>query len=153
MITEQLVREKVLKHLEGTSHFLVDVAVRPGKLVVEVDDAKAITINDLASLNRAVREDLGTAADDLEVEFSSPGAGRPFKVEQQYRKHLGRLVDVQLLDGRTLRGELTSYGDGTLGLRIEHPAKVKGRPAKLDPEVTFIPLDQVQHTKATIKFN
>jgi ribosome maturation factor RimP len=153
MITEQQVRDVLLRHMEGTTRFIVDVALTPGKLVVEVDDEGAITINELAALNRAVREELGAAADDIEVQLGSPGAGRPFKVERQYHKHLGRHVDVQLTDGRSLRGELATYGEGALGLRIEHPAKVKGRPAKLDQEVTTVPLDQVQHTKATIKFN
>jgi ABC-type amino acid transport substrate-binding protein len=55
MVTEQQVRHSLERHLEGTTHFLVDVAVRPGpKVVVEVDNDKAITLEELARLNKAI---------------------------------------------------------------------------------------------------
>lgn len=154
MITEAHVRSIVERHLGGTTHFLVDVELRPGnKLVVEVDDDRAITLSELAALNKAVRDDLGPEADDYELQFSSPGMGRPFKVMRQYQKHLGRIVDVTLADGRSLHGQLAAVNDATLGLRIQHPSKVKGRPPKLDEEVTTVPLADIKSTRATITFN
>jgi ribosome maturation factor RimP len=87
-----------------------------------------------------VREDLGEAADDCEFQFSSPGMGRPFKVARQYQKHTGRLVQVELVDGRDpRRANWNSYDGSTMGLRIQHPSKVKGRLPKLDDEVTTFP--------------
>lgn len=154
MITESAVQAIVERHLEGTTHFLVAVEVRPGnKLVVEVDDDRAITLNELAALNKAVREELGAAADEYEMQFSSPGMGRPFKVMRQYQKHVGRIVDITLNDGRNLHGQLADVNGSTLGLRIEHPSKVKGRLPKLDEEVTAVPLADIKSTKATITFN
>lgn len=154
MITAEHVKHIVQQHLEGTTHFLVAVDLRPGnKLVVEVDNDRAITLQELADLNRAVRDDLGEAADDLEMQFSSPGMGRPFKVVRQYEKHIGRLVDVLLVDGRTLNGRLANYDNTALGLRIQHPSKVKGRLPKLDEEITLIPLAEIKSTQATITFN
>jgi len=154
MVTEAHVRSIVERHLEGTTHFLVAVELRPGnKLVVEVDNDRAITLNDLAALNKAVREDLGAEADDLEMQFSSPGMGRPFKVMRQYQKHIGRIVDITLNDGRALHGQLSSLNGSTLGLRIQHPSKVKGRLPKLDEEVTTVALADIKSTQATITFN
>lgn len=154
MITAEHVKHIVQQHLEGTTHFLVAVELRPGnKLVVEVDNDRAINLNELAALNKAVRDDLGEAADDLEMQFSSPGMGRPFKVERQYEKHIGRLVDVMLTDGRILNGRLANYDNTALGLRIQHPSKVKGRLPKLDEEITLIPLSEIKSTQATITFN
>ena len=154
MVTAEQVRQSLERHLEGTTHFLVDVDVRPGgKVVVEVDNDRAITLQELADLNKAVRADLGDAADDCELQFSSPGMGRPFKVMRQYQKHTGRIVQVQLADGRTLEGRLESADAEHLGLRIQHPSKVKGRLPKLDEEITYIPFDGIKSTKATITFN
>ncbi|MFZ1330912.1 MAG: hypothetical protein WAR83_01910 [Flavobacteriales bacterium] len=144
----------VEKHLADTSHFLVAVEMRAGdKCVVEVDNDKAITLEELVRLNKAVREDLGEAADDLELQFSSPGMGRPFKVARQFQKHTGRLVDLDFIDGRTVRGLLVGYDDTGMTIRIEHPSKVKGRLPKLDTDTTTIPLSEIRATKATIKFN
>lgn len=154
MVTAEHVKSIVQHHLEGTTHFLVAVELHPGnKLVVEVDNDQAITLNDLATLNRAVREELGPEADDYEMQFSSPGMGRPFKVERQYQKHIGRLVDVQLTDGRALNGRLTDFNSTGIGLRIQHPSKVKGRMPKVDEEITRIPFTNIKSTKATITFN
>ncbi|MCB0764208.1 MAG: hypothetical protein R2815_13200 [Flavobacteriales bacterium] len=154
MITAELVQRTVERHLADTSHFLVAVELRPGnKVVVEVDNDRAITIAELVALNKAVREDLGEAADEFELQFSSPGMGTPFKVERQYRKHMGRLVDVQLHDGRSVRGQLEGMDGTTLALRIQHPSKVKGRLPKLDPEATSFPFTDIQSTKASITFN
>ncbi|MBK8499064.1 MAG: hypothetical protein IPL52_09655 [Flavobacteriales bacterium] len=154
MITVENVKQLVERHLEGTTHFLVAVELRPGnKLVVEVDNDRAINLSELATLNRAVREDMGPEGDDYEMQFSSPGMGRPFKVQRQYQKHIGRLVDVLLADGRSLNGRLASYDNITLGLRIQHPSKVKGRLPKLDEEITVIPLAEIKSTQSTITFN
>jgi len=154
MITAESVQRTVERHLEGTPHFLVAVDVRPGnKVVVEVDNDQAITIEELAQLNRAVRDDLGPEADDLEIQFSSPGIGRPFKVMRQYHKHMGRLVDLDLVDGRTLRGLLDGVDEQAVTLRIQHPSKVKGRLPKLDEEPTVVPFAEIKATKATITFN
>ncbi|MBX3284337.1 MAG: hypothetical protein KF703_03260 [Actinobacteria bacterium] len=154
MVSVEQVRNSVEKHLQGTTHFLVAVEVRPGnKVVVEVDNDRAITLQELADLNRAVRDELGGSADDCEFQFSSPGVGRPFKVDRQYQKHTGRLVLVDLVDGRTLEGALEHYDGDTLGLRIQHPSKVKGRLPKLDDEVTSIPVTGIRNTKASITFN
>ena len=154
MITVEHVRDTVQRHLEGGPHFLVDVSVLPGdKVVVEVDNDRAITLEDLSRLNRAVREDLGSDADAYELQFASPGMGRPFKVPRQYQKHIGRLVEVNTYDGRNLHGRLAAFDGATVGIRIEHPSKVKGRPSRLDEEVTTIALEHVKTTKAIITFN
>ncbi|MEX1132789.1 MAG: hypothetical protein WEC15_06160 [Flavobacteriales bacterium] len=154
MITVEQIRNSLEQHLEGTTHFVVDVAMRPGgKVVVEVDNDKAITIDELVRLNKAVREDLGEAADDYEFQFSSPGMGNPFKVLRQYQKYTGRMVELLLADGRSFQGQLATYHENTLGIRIQHPSKVKGRLPKLDEEVTTFPFAEIKATKAIIKFN
>jgi ribosome maturation factor RimP len=154
MVTAEQVKRSLDRHLEGTTHFLVDVDVRPGgKVVVEVDNDRAITLQELADLNKAVRDDLAEAADDCELQFSSPGMGRPFKVARQYQKHTGRIVQVLLDDGTVLEGRLESADAEQLGLRIQHPSKVKGRLPKLDEDITIIPLAGIKSTKATITFN
>jgi hypothetical protein len=45
MVSVEQVRNSVEKHLQGTTHFVVAVEVRPGsKVVVEVDNDRAITL-------------------------------------------------------------------------------------------------------------
>jgi len=154
MITVEQVQRSLEQHLVGTTHFVVAVELHSGnKMVVEVDNDRAITLQELVALNKVVREDLGEAADEWELQFSSPGMGRPFKVMRQYQKHTGRLVHVQLADGTTHEGKLEHCDGVTLGLRIQHPTKVKGRLPKLDADITTFPFSDIRSTKSSITFN
>lgn len=154
MITTGQLIEALERQFAGTPRFLVSAEVRPsGKAIVEVDDDGAITLSDLTAINQALREAFGEALDDVELEVSSPGMGRPFKVERQYRKHTGRVVEAVLKDGRTLKGQLVAFDADGLLLRIERPSKVKGRPAKLDEEATTVPFAEIKSTQASINFN
>ena len=155
MITEGHMREMVERHLAGTGHFLVDVEVRPGdKVVVEVDDPHAITLEQLVALNRALRADLDAQGHDLELQVGSPGMGRPVRVLRQYHKHVGRLVQVKRTDGHVLEGVLESVrGTTGIDLRVQHAAAVKGRLPKLDKDTTAIPFADIKSTQASVKFN
>jgi ribosome maturation factor RimP len=154
MITVDQVRNTVEQQLQGTGHFLVDVEVRPDdKVVVEVDNDRAITLAELAEINRALRSELDAQGIDLELQVSSPGMGRPFKVMRQYRKHIGHLVSVQLLDGHSHEGVLEQVGDDGLALRVQHPSKIKGRPARLDEDLTPFAFSEIRSTKTVITFN
>jgi ribosome maturation factor RimP len=154
MITTQSLNEALERQLAETPHFLVFAEVRPsGKAVVEVDNDRSITLADLTAINKGLREEFGEALDDLELEVSSPGVGRPFRVLRQYEKHIGRDVEVTLVDGDTLQGRLAGVDTTGISLFVERPSKVKGRAPKVDEEATTIPFDRIKNTQATIKFN
>ncbi len=153
MIDAGSMRQLVERHLAGTGHFLVDVEVRPGdKVVVEVDDPRAITLEQLVALNRALRADLDAQGHDLELQVGSPGMGRPFKVRAQYAKHTGRLVEVKLADGRVLEGRLEAVDAAALHLLPLIHSKVKGRPDKFGADVLVLPFADILSTQASLKF-
>jgi ribosome maturation factor RimP len=154
MITTAMLTQALERQLEGTPHFLVFAEVRPsGKAIVEVDNDKAITLNDLTSINKGLRDTFGEALDDIELEVSSPGMGRPFRVKRQFQKHTGRMVEVLKTDGKLLRAQLVGFDDHGITVLLEQPAKVKGRPAKLDKDTTAIPFADIKSTQASINFN
>jgi ribosome maturation factor RimP len=154
VITTAQLTEALERQLADTPHFLVFAEVRPsGKAIVEVDNDGHITLNDLTEINRGLRDAFGEALDDIELEVSSPGAGRPFRVKRQYQKHTGRMVEVLLADGKKLNGQLSAVNGESIQLLVEHPSKVKGRKPKMDEEPTAIPFSSIKSTQAIIKFN
>lgn len=155
MITSEQLEQALLRQLAGTPHFLVSLTVRPGgKAVVEVDHAEApITLADLAAINKQLQEEFGEALDDMEIQVGSPGLGRPFKVEHQYRKHIGKEVEVLHIDGTLMQGMLEAFDSTGITLRILQPAKVKGRQPKLSDTATVIPFTAIKSTQATINLN
>ncbi|MBP8822742.1 MAG: hypothetical protein KBH07_03790 [Flavobacteriales bacterium] len=155
MITSQQLEQALQRQLEGSAHFVVCAEVRPGgKAVVEVDGEEApVTLAVLSTINKALRDAFGEALDDVELQVGSPGLGRPFKVERQYRKHLGQEVELAFHDGGKLVGLLEAFAPDALTVRILEPSKVKGRKPKPAEETTVVPFTAIKSTQATIKLN
>lgn len=152
--TRQLI-EALQRQLAGTPRFLVSAEVRPGgKAVVEVDNEEApITLAELTEINKRLQAEFGEAMDDVEMQVGSPGVGRPFKVEQQYRKYAGKKVEVVLAEGRHVQGLLEGHDAHGIRLRLLLPGKVKGRPQKASEETTVIPFTGIKAVQADININ
>ncbi len=155
MITTDQLAQALERQLQGTPHFLVSAVVRPGgKAVVEVDhDEAPITMADLTVINKGLQEEFGATLDDMELQVGSPGLGKPFKVERQYRKRIGKGVDVTLIDGTLVQGVLKSYDEHGISLQVLQPTKVKGRKPKLSDETSVMPFTGIKSTQATINLN
>ena len=90
MIDKNVVARIVEEWLEDKSYFLVDVNVCPDdKIVVEIDHAEGVWIDDCVELSRYIESRLSREEEDYELEVGSAGIGQPFKVLQQYVAHVG----------------------------------------------------------------
>ena len=97
MIDKNVVARIVEEWLEDKSYFLVDVNVSPDdKIVVEIDHAEGVWIDDCVELSRYIESKLSREEEDYELEVGSAGIGQPFKVLQQYLAHVG--CDVEVMD-------------------------------------------------------
>ncbi len=103
-----------------TGHDLEALEVTPAgrrrvvRMVVDKDGG--ITLDDVADVSRAVSE----ALDDIDarepallggayvLEVSSPGVDRPLTQPRHWRRNVGRLVTVHLVDGTSETGRLTA---------------------------------------------
>ena len=95
MIDKNVVTGIVLQWLEGKDYFLVDVTVSPDdKIVVEIDHAEGVWIDDCVELSRYIESNLNRDEEDYELEVGSAGIGQPFKVLQQYVINKGKEVEV-----------------------------------------------------------
>lgn len=118
MIDKNVVTRIVEEWLEGKDYFLVDVTVTPDdKIVVEIDHAEGVWIDDCVDLSRYIESKLNREVEDYELEVGSAGIGQPFKVLQQYIIHIGKEVEVQDKDGKKWTGVLVDAMNRTLRLR------------------------------------
>lgn len=84
-------------------YFLVDITVTPDdRIVVEIDHAEGVWIEDCVDLSRFIESRLSREEEDYELEVGSAGIGQPFKVLRQYQNHVGKDVEVLTADGRKL---------------------------------------------------
>lgn len=154
MIERKTISLIVGEWLEGKDYFLVDVTVSPdGSIVVEIDHADGVWIEDCVDLSRYIESKLDRDREDYELEVGSAGIGQPFKVIQQYHTHIGKEVEVLTKAGRKLKGVLKKAGEQDFVIGIQKKIKAEGakRPELVEEEET-LPYGEIKYTKYLISF-
>ena len=154
MIDKNIVRNLVEEWLEDKEYFLVDVMVDANnKVVVEIDHAEGVWIEDCVELSRFIESRMDRDAEDYELEVGSAGMGQPFKVVQQYINHVGKEVEVLTKEGKKLVGVLKDANDSQFVVSVPTKVKEEGakRPKLVDIDETFT-YDNIKYTKYLISF-
>ena len=154
MIDKNIVRNLVEEWLEDKEYFLVDVMVDANnKVVVEIDHAEGVWIEDCVELSRFIESRMDRDAEDYELEVGSAGIGQPFKVVQQYINHVGKEVEVLTKEGKKLVGVLKDANDSQFVVSVPTKVKEEGakRPKLVDIDETFS-YDNIKYTKYLISF-
>ena len=155
MITKEQVKTLVEEwlHQQG-DYFLVDIEMSDDdRIVIEIDHADGVWIEDCAELSRFLQEQLGDELGDYELEVGSAGLGQPFKVAQQYVNHIGDNVEVVDASGKKISGVLKQV-DGrlfTVSTQEKQIPEGKKRPVKVDVDKQFS-MDEVKSTKYVLNF-
>lgn len=154
MIDKNVVTRIVDEWLEGKDYFLVDVTVSPDdKIVVEIDHAEGVWIDDCVELSRYIESKLDREEEDYELEVGSAGIGQPFKVLQQYYIHIGQEVEVMTKGGQKLTGVLKDADEEKFTVSVQKKVKMEGakRPKLVEEDETFT-YEQIKYTKYLISF-
>lgn len=154
MIDKNIVRRLVDEWLEGKEYFLVDIQISPdSKVVVEIDHADGVWIEDCVELSKFIEENLSRDEEDYELEVGSAGLGQPFKVPQQYINFIGKEVEVLDHDGRKVSGVLKSVDGNKFVVSVNEKVHVEGkkRPVKMDVDYEY-DMNEVKYTKYLISF-
>ena len=154
MIERNAVKTVVEEWLSGNDYFLVDVTFTPDdRIVVEIDHADGVWIEDCAELSRFMQERLGDELGDYEREVGSAGIGQPFKVEQQYLNHIGKDVEVLDAEGKKVQGVLKQVDGRNFVVTVKEKQKLEGkkRPQLVDVDKTFN-MDNIKYTKYLLSF-
>lgn len=134
------------------SLFLVEVRIKPTlNIKVYVDGDQGVSVDRLIQFNRTLYRQLveeGVLPDgEFSLELSSPGLDEPLKLHRQYRKNIGRLVEVLTLDGQKISGKLTAVTDS--GFEIE---EVKGKGKKQEIKNHPFIFEEIKSTTIQITF-
>ena len=154
MIDKNVVSGIVNEWLEDKEYFLVYVSVSPDdKIVVEIDHAEGVWIDDCVELSRFIESKLDREEEDYELEVGSAGIGQPFKVLQQYLIHIGKEVEVLTREGKKLEGVLKDANEENMTLTIQKKVKLEGakRPKLVEEDITYT-YSEIKYTKYLISF-
>jgi ribosome maturation factor RimP len=156
MIDKTVVTKAVEEWLQKGDYYLVDVEMTADdRIVIEIDHADGVWIEDCADLSRFLQEKLGDELGDYELEVGSAGIGQPFKVVQQYRNHVGKDVEVLTKDGQKVQGILKEVAADdtqfTVTVKEKQHLEGKKRPVVVDVDKTFAIAD-VKYCKYMLNF-
>ncbi|MBP6977708.1 MAG: ribosome assembly cofactor RimP [Lentimicrobiaceae bacterium] len=137
-------------HLADGPLFLMDVIIKPGNLImVFIDSDREVDIDDCAALSRFIESHLNRDVEDYELRVSSAGIDHPYVFLRQYRKNVGRQVQVLMKDDTIIRGTLLKAGEKFIEVK---PVKIKGRK---EQEISScrLPFDQIKETRGIVTFD
>jgi ribosome maturation factor RimP len=156
MQTEATIKavEQMLNGLlaDHPTHFLVDIWIKPtNNIKVFIDADEGIILSLLIEYNRKLYkklEESGLFPDgDFSLEVSSPGLDEPLKLFRQYKKNVGRYVDVTRTDSSKVEGRLIEATED--GILVETET---GKGKKKETRQESILFDDIKSTKIQIKF-
>ncbi|USL94716.1 ribosome assembly cofactor RimP [Riemerella anatipestifer] len=134
--------------------FLIDLKVSAGDdVVVILDGDNGVTLQDCLDASRAIEFNMDREEHDFSLQVMSAGLSEPLTQIRQFRKNIGRDLDILLNDSSKIEGELTRVEEDkiVLILRYRKPKEI-GR-GKIDvEEEKEILLSDIKKALVAIKF-
>lgn len=142
----QAIEELAGQIIEGDSDiFLVSVRIKPtNNFKIYFDADSGLSIEKCIKINRAMYktiEEKGWYPDgNFSLEVSSPGVDEPLKMLRQYKKNVGRKLEVVLNDDSKKEGKLISVGEGAI--TIEYTEGKNKKAVTHTKEIAFTDIKQ-----------
>lgn len=116
-----------------------------------VDSDERLTIERCAELSRhleGILEENEWVPEKYLLEVSSPGVGEPLELLRQYKKNLGRKVEVKMNNGERYSGNLSEVSDDSIKVTAKQGKKKK----EIEPKEWLIAFSEIKETKVKISF-
>lgn len=103
---------------EESSLFLISKEIKPGnKIVIVIDGDNGVTLNDCMKVSRHIEHNLDREEEDFSLEVYSAGISEGITHIRQYKKNVGRKLEVILDDNNKVTGTLVSADDEKIKLQ------------------------------------
>lgn len=116
---------------ERTDLFLVELKVSAtNDIIVILDGDQGVSIQDCLDASRAVEFNMDREQEDFSLQVMSAGLSEPLVQSRQFKKNIGRELDILLENSEKVQGELAKADEQgiTLILRYRKPKEVgKGK--------------------------
>ena len=151
-------KDKVKTLLEGAlaereDLFLIDFQIsQDNKIKVILDGDQGVTLQDCMDVSRAIEHNLDREEDDFSLEVASAGATSPLAIPRQYKKNIGRKLEVRTADGN-FEGELIVATEDHIILEWkDREPKPVGKGKITVRKEQEIVISDIQEAKVVLKF-
>ena len=149
MIDKDLIRQTIEEKLASTDCFLVSLSISgDNQIMVEIDSETSVDLDFCVELTRYIEQHFDRDAEDYSLEIGSYSITKPFVDRRQYRKNIGRKVEVLTEESRKIRGTLVAVDNDDFTLEIEEKELLEGKKRKklVKKEITLL-YNSVKQTK------
>ena len=150
---EELLLEK-FKEEEFSDCFVVEVQQNNSKVSVFVDSDSSINFEKCRKLSRYLEsfiDENNWMGEKYTLDVSSPGIGRPLKFPRQYKKNVGRKVEVTPKEEKAITGTLVEVDEE--GILIEKKVRVKEGKKKVNKIIqTKLAFDKIKKAVVKVSF-
>ncbi|MEG0499531.1 MAG: ribosome assembly cofactor RimP [Rikenellaceae bacterium] len=121
----------VNEYLKDKDIELVAVTVGVEEVIeVEIDAVRGVTLEECAELSRHIESCFDRDKEDFELTVASYSISAPFKTVLQYRKNVGRDVEVTMQDEEVIKSKLSAVGDENFTVEYDEKVVVEGKKRK-----------------------
>lgn len=134
--------------------YLVDLKISAGNdVVVILDGDTSLSLQDCLDASRAIEFNLDRESVDFSLQVMSAGLSEPLKLPRQYRKNIGRNLEIITNEEEKVEGELLSADEEKimLMLRYRRP-KLVGKGKEDVEEERIIHYADIKKALVVIKF-
>ncbi len=138
---------------ENEKLFLIDLKISPdNKIVVIVDGDTGVSLKECIRISRHIEHNLDRETTDFSLEVTSPGATEPLVNKRQYKKNLGRALQVTTEEA-TFEGKLIEIDDTKIVIewKTREPKPI-GKGKVTVTKITKIPYTDIKKATVKIKF-
>ncbi len=133
--------------------YLVELQLSPSKkLEVFVDSDSGLTLEKCQRISRHLEsyiDENGWLGEKYVIEVSSPGTSRPLKLWRQYKKNIGRTLEVKLDDGAKVEGQLLKVDEEKIEMEVKERVEGKKKHTLVNKE---FPFSSIKKAKVKISF-
>ncbi len=134
--------------------YLVDLKISAGDdITVILDGDEGLSLQDCLDASRAIEFNLDREEHDFSLQVMSPGLSEPLKLPRQFKKNMGREIEVLLNSDEKIQGEVVAVDEDkvTIVLRYRRP-KLIGKGKEDVVENKEIPYTDIKKALVVIKF-
>ena len=134
--------------------YLVDLKISAGDdITVILDGDEGLSLQDCLDASRAIEFNLDREEHDFSLQVMSPGLSEPLKLSRQFKKNMGREIEVLLNSDEKIQGEVVAVDEDkvTIVLRYRRP-KLIGKGKEDVVENKEIPYTDIKKALVVIKF-
>jgi ribosome maturation factor RimP len=139
--------------LEKPTLFLIDLTITESfKIIVTLDGDNGVALQDCIDISRSIDNNLDREEHDFSLEVASAGVSSPLKHIRQYKKNVGRILQVET-DSVNIEAKLVEANDDFIVMEWEarEPKKI-GKGNETVQKRQEIPYSEIKKAIVTIIF-